>query len=93
LRTDLFSAVPSLEYQWPLTHNVGGHLFLDYLLVADSVKHLSFADAPYAYGAGISIQGFRSEVGRIAVSTGSEGWRLMIDVGLTSHVSDRNHWL
>lgn len=93
LRTDLFSAVPSLEYRWPLTHNVSGHLFLDYLMVGDSVSHLTFHDAPYAYGVGFAIQGARSEVGRIAVSSGSEGVRLMIDVGLGFHVSDRTHWL
>jgi hypothetical protein len=93
LRTDLFSAVPSLEYRWPLTHNVSGHLFIDYLMVGDSVRHLTFHDAPYAYGVGIAIQGARSEVGRIAVSGGSEGVRLMIDLGLTTHVSDRTRWL
>jgi hypothetical protein len=93
LRTDLFSAVPSLEYRWPLTHNVSGHLFADYLMVGDSVGHLTFRDAPYAYGVGIAIQGARSEVGRIAVSTGSEGARLMIDLGLSFHVSDRTRWL
>jgi hypothetical protein len=93
LRTDLFSAVPSLEYQWPLTHNVSGHLFMDYLMVADSMQHLTFRDAPYAYGIGISIQGPRSEIGRMAVSAGSEGVRFMLNLGLGSHVSDRMHWL
>jgi hypothetical protein len=93
LRTDLFSAVPSVEYQWPLTHNVSGQIFLDYLMVADSMSHLTVRDAPYAYGAGIAIQGALSEIGRIAVSTGSEGVRLMIDFGLSTHVSDRLHWL
>jgi hypothetical protein len=93
LRTDLFSAVPSLEYRWPLTHNVSGHLFTDYLMVADSARHLTFRDAPYSYGVGIAIQGRLSEIGRIAVSSGSEGVRFMLDIGLGTHVSDRLRWL
>jgi hypothetical protein len=62
-------------------------------MVADSADHLTFRDAPYAYGIGIAIQGRLSEIGRIAVSSGSEGFRFMFDVGLGTHVSDRLHWL
>ena len=92
LRTDEVSAVPSLEYQWPLSHNVSGHLFVDGLLVAPSFGRLSVDAAPYSYGIGIAVQGARSEVGRIAVSTGSEGARFMLTVGLNAHLSDRTRW-
>jgi hypothetical protein len=92
LRTDEVSAVPSLEYRWPLSNVLNGNLFLDYLLVANSVSDLSFADAPYAWGAGFVIQGARSELGRFAISSGSEGLRFMIELGSGAYISDRTRW-
>ncbi len=92
LRTDEVSAVPSLEYRWPLSNVLNGNLFIDYLLVADSVSDLSFANAPYAWGAGFVIQGARSELARLAVSSGSEGLRIMVELGSGAHISDRTRW-
>ncbi len=92
LRNDEISMVPSLEYQWPLTHHVGGHLFIDYLLVSDRFADLSFAGAPYAWGFGFDVHSRESEMARFAISTGSEGLRVMISAGLGAHHNERTRW-
>ena len=92
LRTDEISMVPSLEYQWPLTHHLRGHLFIDYLLVADRFSDLTLAGAPYAWGLGFDIHSRESEMARIALSTGTEGLRVMISAGLGGHRNDRTRW-
>jgi hypothetical protein len=92
LRTDEISAVPSLEYKWPLINVLNGNLFVDYLLVAPSVSDLSFGGAPYAVGGGLVVQSEGSELGRLSVAGGSEGLRILIELGTGAHLSDRTRW-
>ena len=92
LRNDNISAVPSLEYQWPLSFSIRGHVFVDYLLVSDTFENLSFSQAPYAYGFGIDFHGIENELARVTVSHGSEGVRVQLTVGLKGHDNDRTEW-
>ncbi|MFQ5752472.1 MAG: hypothetical protein ACE5HI_10785, partial [bacterium] len=92
LRSDKISLLSSLEYQWPLTYNLGGHLFVDNLVVSDSFDNLTLANTPYAYGFGIDLHGADSELARFTISNGSEGLRFFLTVGLSNHTSDRTKW-
>lgn len=92
LRTDEISLVPSVEYQWPITFNIGGHLFIDYLIVADSFNKITFSNSPYAYGIGFDLQVSNREVARFSVASGSEGLRLDFSLGFTLHTNDRTKW-
>ncbi len=92
LRTDEISVVPSVEYQWPLTFNVGGHLFVDYLMVSNSIDKLTFRNAPYAIGFGFDVHSEDSELARFTFSGGSEGIRIQFTVGLSGFSTDRSRW-
>lgn len=92
LRTDKISMVPSLEYQWPLAYTLGAHLFIDYLLVGDSVGDLTFNGAPYAIGFGLDLHSVDSELARISFSGGSEGFRFKLTVGLSGYNTARSEW-
>jgi hypothetical protein len=92
LRTDKYSVVPSIEYEWPLSPLLKGNLFLDYLLVGHSLDDLSFSDAPYAYGLGISAHSFHAERARLAISNGSEGFRMLLTFGLGTNANNRTNW-
>ncbi len=92
LRTDEISLVPSVEYQWPITFNIGGHLFIDYLIVADSFNKITFSNSPYAYGIGFDLQVSNREVARFSVASGSEGLRIDFSLGFTLHTNDRTKW-
>lgn len=92
LRADNIMVQPSIEYQWPLSFNVRGHLFLDYLLVARRFADLTFSGAPYAYGLGFDVHSSDSEVGRLSISNGSEGLRIFLSIGLSTFANDRTKW-
>lgn len=92
LRSDEVSMVPSLEYQWPLTYNLGGHLFVDYLIVSDSFNRLTFNNSPYAIGFGIDLHSPDREMARLSLSGGSEGFRFSFTFGFTEHTTDRTKW-
>ena len=92
LRNDEISLLSSLEYQWPLTYNLGGHLFAVHLVVTDSFSVLTRSNAPYAIGFGLDLHGADSELARLSISNGSEGWRFLLTVGISSHTSDRSKW-
>lgn len=91
LRTDDISLVPSLEYQWPLTHMVAGSIFTDYLLVGRDWQDLTFRDAPWVVGVGIAVQGETSELGRIQIAGGSEGLKFRFKLGFELN-NDRSDW-
>jgi hypothetical protein len=92
LRADNVMVQPSLEYQWPLSYNLRSTLFLDYLLVAQSVDELTFSRAPYAYGLGLVVHGTHNTVAAIGVTNGSEGFRFLLTIGAFQHTSDRYKW-
>lgn len=92
LRADYVMVQPSLEYQWPLSYNLRATLFLDYLLVGQSLDELTFSDAPYAYGLGLVVHGTHNTVAAIGVASGSEGFRFLLTIGAFQHINDRYKW-
>jgi hypothetical protein len=92
LRTDRISLTPSLEYQWPLTFNLSGHVFVDYLLVGESFGDLGFEDAPYAVGFGIDVRQGDAELARFSVAGGSEGLRALFSYGFSRNTNTRTKW-
>jgi len=91
-RTDNYSFVPSIEYQWPLTFNLSGHLFLDFLIVTNTLKEIHIHNTPWAAGFGIDFHGIASEVARVQCVYGSEGARILLSIGVDPLVSDRSNW-
>ena len=92
LRSDKYKLQTSLEYQWPLTHYLNGHLFVDYLTVAPNPGRFYSGSSPWAAGFGIDFHTSFSEVGRLIISHGSEGLFIKVDVGLSSLNKDRSDW-
>lgn len=81
LRTDKYSFVPSIEYQWPLSFNLSGAIFLDYLVVTNSLGYLPFADAPWAVGLAINFHSIDGELANMHFAAGSEGLRFSLNIG------------
>ncbi|MBD3374785.1 hypothetical protein GF406_07120 [candidate division KSB1 bacterium] len=92
LRNDRFSMVPSLEYQWPLSFNLSGHLFIDYLLVSDSLWGFSMVNSPWAIGLGADFHGLESVLATGYMAIGSEGIRFLLTIGLPMLSSERSNW-
>ena len=92
LRTDNLSFVPSLEYKWPLSFNLGGHFFADYLIVTEHISDFSIKNAPWAIGLGIDFHGIDEELARIHFILGSEGFRLNLNIGFDPLVKNRSDW-
>ena len=53
LRSDKYMLISSLDYQWPLTYHLSGHLFVDHLMVAPDAGSITLAHAPWAVGCGL----------------------------------------
>ncbi len=92
LRNDRFSMVPSLEYQWPLSFNLSGHLFIDYLLVSDSLWGFSMVNSPWAIGLGADFHGLESVLATGYMAIGSEGIRFLLTLGLPMLSGERSNW-
>ncbi len=92
LRTDNYSMVTSLEYQWPLTQHFRGHIFYDMLLVSQELKSLTLHQNPYAIGIGFDLNQSHSEISRVSLTTGSEGFRFILTMGLSETNSYRSNW-
>ncbi len=92
IRSDNWSVMPSLEYQWPLNHFMAGHIFVDYLVVGPYVKEIGWQDGLYVGGIGIDLHSKSKEMGRILFGYGSEGFRVSISLGLPSHSNSRKDW-
>jgi len=88
LRTDNISLVPTVEYNWKLTHNIGGFLFTDFLLVSETINNLSVENAPWAAGIGIQL----SSQGHVFLAYGSEGIRASLSIGADFGKNDRLEW-
>lgn len=89
LRTDLFTLLPSLEYQWPLSNNFNAHLFFDYFMVARDLHKFSTGNGLWAVGLGFDYHTFEEEVIRIELITGSNNFRISFNFGL-NNFSRRN---
>lgn len=92
LRSDQAVLVPSLEYRWPISIYMGGYLFADGLLVTDDPGDLRVRRMPWAVGIGFSLHTLRSELGTMGFAYGSEGFRLILKLGLSTPESDRTDW-
>lgn len=92
LRSDRYKLFTSLEYQWPLTYHLAGHLFYDYLMVAKSPARFTMSNAPWAVGFAIDIHLKLEELARFSIAYGSEGWFLKLNVGFSSFYKDRSDW-
>ncbi len=92
LRSDKRMLLSSVEYQWPLTYSIGGHLVFDYLTVAPSIDKFTTKNAPWAAGFGIDFHSRLSEIGRVYATYGSEGLFFKLEVGLSTLNRDRSDW-
>ena len=93
-RRDYVSMVASLDYTWQLVPFMGMRAFLDLATTAPSVAAMGLEqieDARYAAGLGIDFFSDTSEVARLAISTGPEGARLLLSIGVPDTYGDRQH--
>lgn len=90
LRLDNYSLLPSLEYQWPLSFNLGAHLFFDYLMVSRSLQKMTVDNAPWAIGFGVDFHGLDGELARTSIAYGSEGIDLSLKIGITALLNSRS---
>jgi hypothetical protein len=83
LRTDHHLVITSLEYQWPLSFNLGGHFFIDVLTVSEHLKTLALETSPWAVGLGVDFHMIDGELARVQAAAGSEGIRMSLDIGFS----------
>lgn len=93
IRSDNWSVMPSLEYQWPLNHFMAGHIFFDYLAVGPYLREIGWRNGLYVFGTGLDIHGRDREIGRFLVAYGSEGFHLLFSLGLPTLSNSRKDWL
>jgi hypothetical protein len=91
LRTDSFVAVPSLAYQWPLSHLLRATLFTDWLFVAPELDELTTRSAPWAAGFELGAVLERRIAGSVMLAGGSEGFRAAFALGFDL-ADDRTKW-
>ncbi len=92
LRSDNYSLLSSLEYRWPLTYHLSGHLFVDSWIVGKTPRLLTIHNSPWAAGFSIEVHNQYSEFVRLTVSGGSEGLFLRGVVGFSKLYRDRADW-
>ena len=78
LRSDERSLLSSLEYQWPLTATIGGHL-----MVADEFAGFSAQDAVWAGGFGLDFHVGEDVLGGVQLTSGTEGFRFLLQAGFS----------
>ena len=86
------SMVPSLEYQWPLSHMLAAHIFFDSLIVGPRVSEFSWHHGIWAAGAGLDIHYFEHELGRNELAGGSEGFYVSVSIGKPLRTNGRADW-
>lgn len=91
-RTDRYSFVSSLDYKWPLTFHLSGHLFAEYLTVTQELNDIRLRGGPWSIGIGIDVHTIHSELGAFAAAYGSEGIKLFLNIGESTPYSDRTDW-
>jgi len=90
-RRDYVSAVASLDYRWYLSRFVAARLFVDFAKVSPSVWELNFENVRWAGGFGFDLHTSTSEVGRVAVAGGPEGFHFLFAFGVPAGFGDRQH--
>lgn len=82
IHNDKSSAVLSLEYQWPISHMLTGHIFTDYLVAGSSIGDLKWENARWASGAGVGLHYLNKEFARVEFAGGNEGFQMNVRIGL-----------
>jgi len=89
IRTDNIVFVPSLEYSWPLVSVIRAGIFTDILTASESFNKISFDNYAYATGLQLSINSDYNEMASLRVSTGSEGFRVKLFMGINFETNER----
>jgi hypothetical protein len=92
VRTDHYTYVPSIEYQWPLSFNLSAHLFFDHLVVSRDFLRFQTQKVPWALGFGIDFHGIDQEIARIQIAIGNQGFRFFFTLGVDPLLKDRSNW-
>lgn len=92
IRSDNWSVMSSLEYQWPLNHFMAGHIYFDHLAIGPHLKKLGWRDGLYVGGIGINLHNKKKELGRFLIGYGSEKFRVLVSLGFPSHINSRENW-
>jgi hypothetical protein len=90
-RRDNVSAVASLDYRWHLIRFVAARLFGDVARVYPSLSRLSVDELRWVVGLGFDLASSNSELGRVAVAVGPEGFNLLFTIGVPARFGDRQH--
>jgi hypothetical protein len=90
-RRDFVSAVASLDYRWYLSRFVAARLFVDFAKVSPSVWALNFENLRWAGGFGFDLHSSTSQIGRVAVAGGQEGFHFLFAFGVPAGFGDRQH--
>ncbi|MET0595601.1 MAG: hypothetical protein ABW133_23085, partial [Polyangiaceae bacterium] len=90
-RRDYVSAVASLDYRWFLSRFFAARLFVDFAQVSPSVWELKFDNVRWAGGFGFDLHTATSQVGRIAIAGGPEGFHFLFAFGVPAGFGDRQH--
>ncbi len=83
LRLDNHLLIPSIQYSWPLSQNIGAHIFADYLTASSDYRKLSFTHSVWAAGFIFDLHSRDDEMANIKIIYGSEGLRLHADIGVS----------
>ncbi len=92
IRSDKLAFVPSLEYQWPLSHVLSGHIFIDTLIVGPTISDLGWDDGLWAAGVGVDFHYREREFGRAQFAVGSEGFQFTFTIGTPLRSNSRSDW-
>lgn len=92
IRSERVSLVPSLEYQWPISHALAGHLFYDMLFVGPDAGSIRWHEGLWAAGIGVDFHYFSRELGRAELAFGSEGFQASITFGSPLRTNHRKDW-
>lgn len=92
IRSERVSLVPSIEYQFPVSHMLNAHLFFDTLFVGPRAGAISWHDGLWATGVGIDLHYFKHELGRLELAGGSEGFQAKVTIGTPLKTNHRKDW-
>ncbi len=92
IRSERVSLVPSIEYQFPLSHMLGAHLFFDTLFVGPQAGSMRWNDGLWAAGVGLDLHYFKHELGRVELAGGSEGFQAKVTLGTPLKTNHRKDW-
>lgn len=90
-RRDNISAVASLDYRWSLVRFVAARLFFDVARVFPSLSELALTHLRWVGGIGFDLSTSTSELGRVALALGPEGYNFLFTLGVPVGFGDRQH--